>query len=193
MKTFLAACMAYLCLSSAAHAADCTPTLQAHLDWVKAPPYNKSRSLEVIITTLKDGGVATYYAGNLTKFTAKSCATTGTLMSCAGDRVATHSDYPAYVYGNWSCVTDSCGGGGFASCLNPFNEGPDRARVTLSTPYVLAKGGLSIVAQTGGVSSATIPLSSLSCDKGIMYGFTSALNSPLYAVEIKRLEVGIPQ
>ena len=162
---------------------------------MKAAPSLVNRSLVLTVSSLQGGAKATYAEAGLSAITPAGCSTLFGVSMCWGERI--RGDVSP-VYGNWACVTDNSGDV-ISFCLNPFNDGPDTARFLLSAPFeglglgTIAPGGLTISAQTSGIASASLPIANLVCDKGLMYGFTSAANSPLYVVAIERRELGVPR
>lgn len=180
-------------LAAPALAAPCGPVLQSYLTWVKSPGPGHTRSLGFTLTSLAASGKSEYAEGTMSNYTARHCGQIGSAYACWPESISTDSDQNPQVYGNWSCVMD-LSGPGFHSCLNPFNEGPDRAHLTLAaSTFLHSGGGLTMGALTPGITTAKVPLDSLSCENGVMSGFSTGASPTLFAITLSELDQTIPR
>ena len=95
--------------------------------------------------------------------------------------VSTYSSYSQYF--NENCILAQTDG--FPYCLNPFSNGSYTSKVSLNST------SLSINPDPSG--AATITVSNLQCQNGVMYGFGNGTTPSLYTIRLSRSESAIPR
>lgn len=172
---------ASLLASGAALADPCDTYITTELNWVRDAPSGYSRGLGVTIVSLNGADKASYTETILSRYTAAGCIYLNGVCIYVPASVSTYTS--ASQYFNENCI-QSQPDGGFPYCLNPFSNGSYTSRVSLTSTY------LSINPDPSG--DATITVSNLQCQNGVMYGFGNGTSPGLYTIRLSRSQIAIP-
>jgi hypothetical protein len=173
---------ASLLSSGAALAEPCDAYIATELNWVRDAPSNYTRGLGATIVSLNGSDKASYTEAYLSRYTPAGCIYLNGVCIFMPASVATNSSYSQYF--NENCI-QSQPDGGFPYCLNPFSNGSYTSRVSLTST------SLSINPDPTG--HATITVSNLQCQNGVMYGFGNGTSPGLYTIRLSRLQLAIPR
>lgn len=181
-QTLSATLAAASLLSSGAALADpCDTYLATELNWVRDTPSGYSRGLGATIVSLNGSDKASYTEAYLGRYTAAGCLYLNGVCIPFPASVSTSSSYSQYF--NENCIQAQTDG--FPYCLNPFSNGSYTSKVTLTSTY------LSINPDPTG--DATITVSNLQCQNGVMYGFGNGTSPGLYTIRLSRSQIAIPR
>lgn len=181
-QTLSATLAATTLLSSGAALADpCDSLITTEMNWVRDTPSGYSRSIIVTTTSLNGAAQASYTVADLSKYSPASCLWLNGICYPLPASLSSYSSDSQYF--NKDCVTTP--GDYFPVCVNPFSDGSDTAKLTLTSTY------LSINPDEAGLATTTI--SNLTCQNGVMYGFSSNSAPSLYVIDLARSEYVIPK
>jgi hypothetical protein len=184
LRQILSATLAAVTLLSAgvALADPCDTYITTEINWVRDAPWGYSRGLGATIVSLNGSEKASYTEAFLGRYTAAGCIYLNGVCLPIPASVSTYSSYSQYF--NENCI-QAQPDGGFPYCLNPFSNGSYTSKVTLTSTY------LSINPDPTG--HATITVSNLQCQNGVMYGFGNGTTPGLYTIRLSRSQIAIPQ
>lgn len=182
-QTLSATLAAATLLSSGAALADpCDTYISTEINWVRDAPWGYSRGLGVTIVSLNGSDKASYTEAFMGRYSPATCIWFNGVCIPVPASVSTYTS--ASQYFNENCI-EAQPDGGFPYCLNPFSNGSYTSRVSLTSTY------LSINPDPAG--AATITVSNLQCQNGVMYGFGNGTTPGLYTIRLSRSQIAIPQ
>jgi hypothetical protein len=172
---------ARLLAAGAALADPCDTYITTEINWVRDAPSGYSRGLGATIVSLNGGAKASYTEAFLGRYSPASCLWFNGFCYPIPASVSTTSSYSQYF--NENCIQAQTDG--FPYCLNPFSNGSYTSRVSLNST------SLTINPDPSG--AATITVSNLQCQNGVMYGFGNGTTPGLYTIRLSRSEMAIPR
>lgn len=181
-QTLSATLAAASLLSSGAALADpCDTYITTEMNWVRDAPSGYSRGLATTIVSLNGSTKASYTEAILGRYSPAACLWFNGVCIPIPASVSTYSSYSQYFNENCAQIQTD----GFPYCPNPFSNGSYTSKVSLNST------SLSINPDPTG--DATITVSNLQCQNGVMYGFGNGTTPGLYTIRLNRSEVPIPR
>jgi hypothetical protein len=165
-----------LLAAGTASADPCDTYITTEMNWVRDTPSHYWRYLLATVISLNDNSKASYTEATLSKYSPSTCIWWNGACIPVPASLSTSSSTSQYFNQNCAQVQ----GDPFPFCVNPFSNGSYTSKVTLNST------SLSINPDPSG--DATITVSNLTCQNGVMYGFGSGTTPGMYVIKLTRHE-----